>query len=423
MKEKRIVMLFVVLLLSIMVVAKVQIKFSFWGSQAEIDKVKLLKETFEVQNPDIEIMLEHIPGNEYEQKLMIETVAGNAPDVQTIREVSFMYLTMSNYYLPLDSLIKKFNLNLEDFYPNLLEMYKYNGKIYALPREFTPVVTYYNKAMFDEAGLEYPSGDWTWDDFLKACKALTKDSDGDGEIDQYGVFMVPWDALYLPLLFTNDANILTEDGRKSRLLDPNIIEAFQFAYDLIHKYKVAPPLDEANTYGWINGFAQKKFAMIFQGRWATPIYLQIEDFEWDVAPVPYNKKRVTVMYSSSFGISTQSKHPEEAFRWIAFLVSEEGQKIWGGPDALVVPANRKVAESDNFITPDVLPKNDQLFLDEAKNYGQVPPRTPSFAMMYQIVDRYLNEIFIGLRTVEDGLKAADKELQKMLDRSWKRLGF
>jgi len=60
-----------------------------------------------------------------------------------------------------------------------------------------------------------------------------------------------------------------------------------------------------------------------------------------------------------------------------------------------------------MITPDVLPKNDQLFLDEAKNYGQVPPRTPSFAMMYQIVDRYLNEIFIGLRTVEDGLKAAD----------------
>ena len=83
---------------------------------------------------------------------------------------------------------------------------------------------------------------------------------------------------------------------------PETVEAFQFAYDLIHKHQVAPVLEEANSYGWINGFAQGKFAMIFQGRWATPTFLTIDGVEWEVAPMPRGRKRATVLYSSVWSL-------------------------------------------------------------------------------------------------------------------------
>ena len=405
----------------ITVCSAVNVKFSYWGSQDEINMVDKLVATFEKKNPGIKIVKQHVNSDNYEQKLMIMIAGNDAPDVITIREVSFNYFAKRGFYLDLDSLIQKNNLNLNDFFSNVLNNFKLDGKIYGLPREFTPVVLYYNKDIFDKAGLEYPNDKWSWNDFLKAAQKLTIDKNNDGSMDQWGTFMTNWDALYLPIVFSYGGNILTDDGTKSYLTDSNTIEGFKFANDLIHKYKVAPPLAEADSYGWINGFAQGKFAMIFQGRWATPTYLGMKNVNWDVASMPKGKKKATVLYSSAFGISKKSKVADAAFKWIEFLTSPEGQKIYGGADALVVPANKKIAESKDFLTPDVAPANDQVFLTEAEKYGQVPPQTPSFAEMYEIVNRHVKEMFLGLTTPEDSLKSADNELNRMLKRKLRSL--
>lgn len=392
--------------------AKTEIRWSFWGDQTELNIAAELKKAFEAKNPDISVVLEQIPSDQYEQKIMVETAAGQAPDVQIAREASFSYFANRGLYLDLTPYLRQARYDLTAFYPAILNHWKLNGKLYALPREFTPVVLYYNRDAFDRAGIAYPNENWTWDDFVKAAKKLTVTKDG--KTVQWGTFMVPWDALYLPLIFEAGGQLISKDGSKAMLTSKPVEDAFQFAKDLIYKYHVAPPLSEANSYGWINGFAQQKFAMIFQGRWATPTYQAIKDFHWDVAPMPHEKKRATVLYTTGFAVSKQTRAPKEAARLVMFLASTEAQKTWGGPDALVVPANRSVAESSNFITPAVEPEHDEVFLSEASKYGVLAPQTLSFSQFYQILNRHVNEIFLNLKSVHEGLSEAEQEINQML---------
>jgi hypothetical protein len=137
-------------------------------------------------------------------------------------------------------------------------------------------------------------------------------------------------------------------------------------------------VEEAEAFNWIDGWAQQRYAMIFQGRWATPIFLDTMEesgaqFEFDVAPIPQGALRRTVQYSDALGILRSSEAPDAAFKWIEFLTGEEGQQTLGGPRSLVVPANLDVAQT--LVSPGALPENARLFISEAE-YGAPRPKAP-----------------------------------------------
>jgi multiple sugar transport system substrate-binding protein len=403
--------------------AQTTVTFAFWGGQEEFDLTQKLADQFQAENPDIKINLQQIDSNTYEQKLLVQIASQTAPDVMVIRDASSSFLARRGIYADLTPLIESSTMDTSVFEAQTLANYSLDGVQYGLPRSVTPVVMYYNKTMFDAAGVEYPTESWTWEDFTAAAKALTKDNDGDGATDQWGTFMVPWDALFLPIVYTYGGNLLSEDGTTSTLLQPETVAAFQYATDLILTEKVAPPVDEAEAFGWIDGWAQQKYAMIFQGRWATPIFNDAmekagSDFVYDVSSVPQGAERKTIQYSDALGISATSQNKEAAFKWIMYLTGDEGMAVLGGPDSLVVPANLKAAES--LVVPETMPANAQLFLTEAK-YGFPPPQTPSFSAYYEILNRNLREVFLGLKSVEEGLTTADEELNEMLKTSYESL--
>ncbi|HEX2864748.1 MAG TPA: extracellular solute-binding protein, partial [Deinococcales bacterium] len=237
--------------------------------------------------------------------------------------------------------------------------------------------------------------------------------------DQWGTFMVPWDALFLPIVLSYGGNLLTSDGQKATLLQKDTLDAFTFANDLINKYHVAPPIKEANSYNWIDGWVQQKFGMILQGRWATPIYIDAmtkakAKFTFDVAPSPMGKVRRTVGYSDALGILKGSKNPAAAFKWIEFVTGDQGQTVLGGPASLVVPANKNIAKS--LVSPGAQPEHAEVFITEAK-YAVAPPQTPSFSALYDILNRNLNEAFLGLKPVRDALAKADKEIDAMIQQA------
>jgi multiple sugar transport system substrate-binding protein len=402
---------------------RTQVTYAFWGGETELELSRQLKEQFEAANPDIEVKLQQVNSNEYEQKLLIQIASGTAPDVMVIRDASSVFFARRGLYADLNPLIESHDVDLSVFDPQTLEAYQLDGEQYGLPRSVTPVLTYYNEKMFDDAGVAYPEEDWTWDDFLAAAQALTRDTDGDGKTDQWGTFMVPWDALFLPIVYSYGGNIMNEDGTEATMLQPETVAAFEFANDLINEHHVAPPVEEAEAFNWIDGWAQQKYAMIFQGRWATPIFLDAMEesgaqFEFDVAPIPQGALRSTVQYSDALGILKSSEAPDAAFMWIEFLTGEEGQQTLGGPRSLVVPANLNVAQT--LISPDVLPENASLFISEAE-YGAPPPQSPSFSALYEIVNRNLREVFLGLQPVEEGLSRANEEVNTMVEQSYESL--
>ena len=402
---------------------KQSITYMFWGGQTEYDLSKKLADQFSATNPDIEVKLQQVDSNTYEQKLLTQVAGNNAPDVMVIRDASASFLARRGLFADLAPLMQKYKFNTANFNPETVASYKLGNVQYGLPRAVTPVVLYFNKAMFDAAGVAYPKDNWKWTDFLAAAKKLTRDTNNDGKTDQWGTFMVPWDALFLPIVYTYGGDLLSEDGTKSTLLKTETVAAFQFATDLILKDKVAPPVPDAEAFGWIDGWAQSKYAMIFQGRWATPIFLDAMEkakakFVFDVSPVPSGKVRKTIEYSDALGIFKGSKNPDAAYKWIEFLTSEKGQEGFGGVRSLTVPANLKVAKT--LTAPNALPANSDIFLTEAK-YGSPPPQTPSFSAFYDILNRNLREVFLGLKPVRDGLTKADAEINDMLKKAYETL--
>ena len=98
-------------------------------------------------------------------------------------------------------------------YPDyVLDIFTRDGKVYALPKGFTPIVMLYNKQMFREHGVTEPQRGWTWAEFVQSARALTQDRDGDGEIDVYGVASPTWVGYTIPLMWAYGADFLSPDG-------------------------------------------------------------------------------------------------------------------------------------------------------------------------------------------------------------------
>ncbi|HET6455993.1 MAG TPA: extracellular solute-binding protein, partial [Armatimonadota bacterium] len=151
-------------------------------------------------NPDVKVRFENLPYAQYWDKLQTMNAAGVAPDIIFMESSRFAKFASSGALEDLQPYIERDgDVNLPDFYPAALDSYRWKGDIYGLPNDIAIGVVFWNKDLFDEAGVPYPlaldpSGKpgWTWNDYLKASKMLTFDFDEDGRIDQYGTLIGDW---------------------------------------------------------------------------------------------------------------------------------------------------------------------------------------------------------------------------------------
>jgi multiple sugar transport system substrate-binding protein len=143
----------------------------------------------------------HIPsGSEYRTRLATEFAAGNPPDVTLMNYRRYAAFAANDLLEPLGPYLANSELiQPEDFYPITIDAFTWDGVITCIPQNISSLVVYYNQDLFDAAGVAYPTADWTWDDFVKTAVALTKDTNGDGTIDQYGAGIEPHSTGWPPL--------------------------------------------------------------------------------------------------------------------------------------------------------------------------------------------------------------------------------
>ena len=230
-------------------IAKVTLSVASFARPKEDPGYKALQKTFfqfEKENPGIkikEIQISTKPVSRYIQKLLTMMAGGVAPDVLRISTDSTQDLLKKGALRPLDDFLKKSKrIKEEDFFPVTLFGYKFDGEvfgkgpIYGFPTDFSPfTLLFYNKKLFDEAGISYPTKSLSWEEFLKLAEKLTK-RDEKGRIMQYGVYDIdPY-----VLIYQNGGRVFSEDGKRCLLDSPEAIEAIQFKTDLSTKYHVAP---------------------------------------------------------------------------------------------------------------------------------------------------------------------------------------
>lgn len=288
---------------------------------------------FEKANPDILVQLEAVSGNDYYTRLLTQIAAGDAPDIIQIGDDAVPMFVSKGGFLPLDDYITgDYPLDTSIYLPGTLDPGKYQGAQYFLPKDFSPLAVYYNKKIFDEYNVAYPTDDWTWDDFLKTAQELTKDVDGDGQTDIWGAQLsANWTSGFEYWVAAAGGSLISPDGTSyvGYMDSPETIMAVQFYADLYNKYKVAPPPADFNL--WAGGnpeFESGKAAMRLFGRWPQTGLLSNPNVDLGTVEVPAGDVKANVLFWGGFGIFSGSKNPEAAWRFLKYYVGAEGSEIW-----------------------------------------------------------------------------------------------
>ena len=279
---------------------------------------------FEAANPDIKVEFESVPMSDIFLKYKTLIAGDVAPDVMAFNyDNSYVFASMGAL-APLDEFITKTGYDTSQIYSATLNMFKVDGVQYSMPATFSDVVLFYNKDMFDAAGLEYPQRDWTQVELQAAAKALTVDKDGDGKIDQWG-YTFPWWPVVLEMY---GGSIWSEDGKTCTLNSPEGVKAIQSIVDARYVGMYSPTADQLAEQGDWDMFIAGKLAMFPTGPWAIqPFNDNISGFTYDVAHMPAGDKQATHVYANSYGMAAGSKNKDAAWKFIAFATGPEGTKI------------------------------------------------------------------------------------------------
>lgn len=415
----------VVLLISVMLVMgfvctsvvaedTAELEMTIWGSKDDRaiyeERLALAEELY----PDIDVELIYIP-SDYAQKVQTMIAGGQAPDIIMLAEDIHAY-SSKGQIVNLKGYVEENNVNLEErFADSVIEQYSYQDGLYAMPDRSGAMIVYYNKDMFDEAGVDYPGKDWTWDDLVEAGEELTI-RDGD-EVLQWGFAAGDWWPWWMSFIYQNDGEILDENNQ-AVVNTPEVIEALQFYNDLVYKYEIAPsPEEYANmgNPGPDSLFAQGKLAFEITGFWNVASLKNVSDLNWDIAPVWGNKKNATVSFGSGLAITKDSQHQKEAFKILDFLTSYEGQMpiVSGKQD---VPANLQLQASSEFIEADWAAGRDinMDVFQESADIILAPPLHPQWNEIMKVFGDNLSEFFMDKRNVEDVVEEIQSRLELTL---------
>lgn len=296
------------------------VQFASWGSKSEVDIIKPLLSDFEKQNSDIRVDFMHIPQN-YFQKIHLLFASNTAPDV----------IFINNLYLPVYAdFLEEFPTRPE-YYPQALEALSYNGKLYAIPRDVSNLVIFYNKDLFDKKSVPYPKSDWTFEDFLKTAQMLT-------DKQTFGVSFEEDPLFYLPYLMSNSGGFYEMEKQESK-------DSIQFYANLRKKYHVAPLKSESASATMGQMFLQGRLGMYLSGHWMMPKMQEEAGFRWDVAQFPKGTKgSIVPLDASGWAVSKNSKHKKEAVKLVDYLSSKESSEKFK-TSGLIVSARKDVPES------------------------------------------------------------------------------
>lgn len=401
----------------------VTISMMGWGSILEKDNVQAGLNLFEERNPGIKVNWMHTP-EEYETKLKTMLAGGTPPDV-------FWTGNMADYVardvvLDITDRVKNDpEIGKPDYFiqPQEEERAVINGKWYGIGSCWVMPHIYYNTEMFEEAGIQPPSSDptqaWTWEQFIEIATQLTIDANGkhpnesdfdENNVTQWGVYWPTWSQMRDLGAFSNGGESYTKDY-KVKLNSPEAMQGVQNIADLSKVHKVAMRAAALEQLG-LNGMqmlASKRLAILVDGSWALQDLAKM-DFKFGTGVLPKMKEAVTVAQAHMHVIYKNTKHPEEAWKLLAFLSSDDYQlgllKV-----GLWLPSHTSLMTEEGFskwITPGVHPEGyKQLATDYLGKHARNYFYPAGFGEAEQIISSALDPVWIGEKTVEEALAESD----------------
>ena len=334
--------------------SRITLRLTDW---ADLDEVPLDQQAlaeFKKLHPDIDVVYEPNPGRQYEEKILTGMAASEPPDVFLLDSKLIPTFTNKKILLDLNPFVRELGVDTSQWFPNVLAIARKKDGLFAFPKGFTPLMVYFNKDLFDRAGLPYPSSSWTWDEYVSLARRMTIDADGDGIPEQFGTSFTNYYYFWITWIWKAGGDVVSPSGTTALgyLNSPATESALAFLIGLRNAHGVAP-----NTGSWIQSektgmnvqlFMNGKIAMVVDGHWRLPrILRQIEQGALRVGVVPLPNRaggvRRNVMYESGWCVPVSSKYPREAALLASFMAGERANRIRSSK-RLEIPSVRSVAE-------------------------------------------------------------------------------
>lgn len=337
------------------------IQLMWWGDIYNRAFIEKIVNVYNSKKPRIKVSIHTEVPRTYWQKLQTMLAAGTAPDIFLVNHEQAYELAKRDVFLNLndhreDPAFITFQANI---WNGLKGHFNHNENFYAIPIWTNVIGIFYNKDLFDKAGVEYPGEDWNFKELLVKAKQLTCDTDKDGRINQFGIegyhfnFTNSWNLPGVVKAFGGE--FFSEDGKRCLINSPEAMEAIQWGIDLRIKHHVSPTYSERQSMaagGNLSGqdtFCTGKLAMLKYGRWYLDILCKTKPFRWGFAPLPRGKKKVVFQRANYLGVYSKTKYPKAAWKFLKFMVGEEAQRMLS-QERTDIPVFRSIAYSSEFLS-------------------------------------------------------------------------
>ncbi|MCA2226918.1 ABC transporter substrate-binding protein [Nonomuraea aurantiaca] len=283
---------------------------------------------FKKRHPNIEIKRESAPFDQFLTKYMAQAAGGTLPDV-LYNHYSWTQNLIANKVLqPLDDYIAKTpEFDMNDIPQHGLGYFKRDGKLYGLPTDMAPKLLFYNKDLFDKAGLKYPDESWTWDKLFETAKKMTS---GSGAEKIYGVSPMPKPAPDLSSVYLMPYGGRFLDAAESKVMitEPNARDVMARWLDLLLKDKAVPSLAELQLLEKVDPFKSGHAALFLNGAWVMLELSKQKAFKWGATQMPKGPQgRTTPAVGSALVMSASSQNKDAAFIYMHEYLSASGYKF------------------------------------------------------------------------------------------------
>ncbi|MBA2296122.1 MAG: sugar ABC transporter substrate-binding protein [Actinobacteria bacterium] len=366
------------------------VRLLVFGDPPELEAYRTLIQAFAEEEPEIDVeLVEASDRDDLIARLSTSIAGGSPPDLFLMNYRFYGQFAARGVLEPLESYVEdSAAFALDDFYPQAVDAFRWDGQATCVPQNISSLVVYYNRDLFERFAVPVPTDDMAWSQFVYRAQQLTRDADGnlvrgaDPDLPPqpnaapaaiYGLGVEPTIIRFAPFIWSNRAELVDDERDPTRFtLDtPAAKSALEQFFQLRTLQGVVPPDVEVEAEDDETRFLNGRLAMLLESRRLVPALREAATFDWDVAALPRHQQPASILHSDAYCMTKASKQKDAAWRFVEYALGPDGAPVIA-KTGRTVPSLRSVAESEAFLDPTQKPRHAKVFLDAIATIRTVP---------------------------------------------------
>lgn len=376
--------------------------FTFSAAPDYLEELDTIVAAFEEANPGITVEVTTAPFADYFTLLQADVVSGDAPDVFELNYENFVTYAANDTLLDISAYLS----GEAPYYPRALEAFQYEGVQLALPETFSTVLLFYNADLFDEAGIEYPSDTWTWEDATAAAEAISALGD-----DVWGLYSpVQFWEFYKKAAQNGECSFFNEDMTESTINSEACVETLSTMVGFIND-GLMPSSEQLSGVSDSELFLSGNLGMIVTGIWMFGAFEEAT-FAWDVEIEPAINQNAHHFFANGVAVSATTENPEAAAKWAEFLTASETAAQVRVEAGWELPALDQPEYFEDYL--EQTPPTNRSAVFKALESPVTPPVIERQNEMQDAVNNLITRVLDGELTAQEALDEAKAALDALI---------